>query len=169
MKRDVYDITVEPQGRVYDTLMMTALRHCDRFLFVDVPEPRFGENDTSFQARSLELVRELQPHFVGVEKSKTWPGTTMGEQPGVDVFARVYHYRLNADTLAILTSAADHLYAWQWPDLPTDLCLLRADGEAWLVTIASDEESYLLITKDEAEELGTLMPELELERQYPQH
>lgn len=108
MKREMYDITVEPRGRVYERLLTTALRFCDEFLFVDVPEPRFGENDSSFRTRSRELVRELEPHLVRIEKAKSWPGTRMGEQPGLDVFARIYHFRLNQSSLASLTHAVSH-------------------------------------------------------------
>ena len=68
MSRNICVITTEPQGRVYENLLTEGPRHCDQFLFVDVPEPNFGPNDTPFRSRSLDLVRELEPHLLRVEK-----------------------------------------------------------------------------------------------------
>jgi hypothetical protein len=169
MSRNVYAITAEPRGRVYKKLLAESLRCCDQFLFVDVPEPRFGPNDTSFRPASRDLVRELEPHLLKVEKSKSWPGTRLGELPGVDVYARIYRFRLDSGAVDILTRVADRLYAWRWPELPSDLCLVRAEGEAWLVNIATEDESYLLIDGEEADELGKAIPELILRRKYPKH
>jgi hypothetical protein len=169
MSRNIYAITAEPRGRVYETLLAEGLRHCDQFLFVDVPEPKFGPNDTSFRPRSRDLVRELEPHLLKVEKSKSWPGTTLGELPGVDVYARIHRFRLDASAVKILTRITDHLYAWRWPELPADLCLVRPDGDSWLVNLAADDESYLKITSAEADELGKAIPELMLRRQYLKH
>jgi len=169
VKREIYDITSEPKGELYRQLLTVALRHCDEFLFVDVPGPNYGENDTSLQAGARDLVQELRPHFVKLEKSKSWPGTILSEHPRVDVYARIHYFRLDLRSVAILARVADHLYAWRWPELPTDLCLLRPDGDAWLVNIAADEESYFQVTKEEAEELTRIMPELKVKRLYPQH
>src|SRR2546425_3373456 len=72
VSRNIYAITAEPRGRVYENLLAEGLRHCDQFLFVDVPEPRFGPDDTSFRAGSRDLVRELEPHLLRIDKSKSW-------------------------------------------------------------------------------------------------
>ena len=169
MSKNVYRISAEPRGRDYKDLLTEGLRHCDQFLFVDVPEPRFGPNDTSFRPGSRDLVRELEPHLLRIEKSKSWPGTRLGEMPGVDVYARIYRFRLDSGTVEVLTRVTDRLYAWRWPELPADLCLVRPDGEAWLVNIAADEESYLLINSKEADQLAKAIPQLMLRRQYQKH
>jgi hypothetical protein len=53
--------------------------------------------------------------------------------------------------------------------LPSDLCLMLSDGEAWLVNLAADEESHFVISTEEAAELDEVMPELGLRRFYPKH
>jgi hypothetical protein len=166
MKRLVYELTAEPRGHVYRALLAAAVPVCDQFLFVDVPEPDFRRDDTSFKARSKALVEELRPDLIEVARTKAWPGTTLSERPGVDVHANVYRFHLSARALAVLQSASDGLYAWRFPTLPADLCLVRTDGDAWLVNIAADEEAYLHITGDEAETLRIAAPGLEFRERY---
>ncbi|OLD52751.1 MAG: hypothetical protein AUI58_01525 [Chloroflexi bacterium 13_1_40CM_2_70_6] len=169
MERSTYNLTVEPRGQTYKNLLTAALPYCDEFLFVDVPWARKGKLESSFQVRARELVRELEPHLVRVERSMSWPGTVLSERRGLDIRAYVYRYRFEPKSLSILTRVADRLYEWCWPELPAGLCLLRADGEAWLVTMADHDDCYLTLTKDEAAELARVVPGLNLRRHYSEH
>jgi hypothetical protein len=155
----------EPRGVRYRQLLAEGARCCDQFLFVDVPEPLFREEDSSFGPLAERLVNELAPHLIRVVKEKSWPGTRLGEVPGVNVFARVFTFRLDSQSLEIISRAANNLYAWRPPTLPADLCLIRPDSEPWLVSIAADDEAYLRLARDEAQDLAHRM-ELELRPEW---
>ena len=53
--------------------------------------------------------------------------------------------------------------AWRQPDLPEDLCLLRADGSPWLATIAHEADGFLLLSEAEREDLNTRVPALDFD------
>jgi hypothetical protein len=169
VERSLYDIAVEPRGDTYRKLLAASLSHCAEFLFVDVPSRRKGTIKSAFEASARAVVRELEPFLLRVERSMSWPGTVLSEHPGLDVRAYVYRFRFEPKSLLVLTRVADRLYAWRWPDLPADLCLIRPDGEPWLVTMAADEDSYLTITQDEVEELARAVPQVGLRRHYSEH
>jgi len=166
MKRRVYEILIEPRGQTYQALLSAALRWCDQFLLVDVPEPDFGPNDSAFRGRARSLIDQLAPYLVEVSKQKSWPGSTLSERKGVDVYARVYRFRLVPESTMILSGSADGLYSWRAPAMPSDLSLLRKGGDPWLVNMAADEESYLVVTQEEAEELLVAAPGLKIKEQY---
>jgi hypothetical protein len=133
-----------------------------------VPSPNFGENDSQFGSRAKALTADLLEHLIDVQRVKSWPGSTIGEKDGVDTYARLYRFRLDARAVEILSRATDHLYAWRQPTLPGDLSLLRSDGEPWLVTLASDEDAYMQLTLEEAERVLEKVPGLVLRRHYRQ-
>jgi hypothetical protein len=90
----------------------------------------------------------------------------LGEVHGVKSYARIYRYRLDAETLEMLQRATDHLFSWQ-PPLPRDLCLLRPEGEAWLTTIAAEDTAYLRLAP---EEVGPLVDRTRMDLQrYLRH
>jgi len=146
--REPYRIVNEPRGPRYRGLLREGARVSDRFLFVDISEPFYREHDTSFGPAAKRLVEELAPHLISLTSDRSWPGTRLGEVHGVKSYARIYRYRLDAESLEMLQRATDHLFSWQ-PPLPLDLCLLRPDGEAWLTTIASEDTAYLRLAPEE--------------------
>ena len=168
MAREIFDVVSEPRHETYRQLIRTAMQWCSQFLFVDVPSPNFGENDSQFGSRAKALTADLLEHLIDVQRAKSWPGSTIGEKDGVDTYARLYRFRLDARSVEILSRATDHLYAWRQPTLPGDLSLLRMDGEPWLVTMASDDDAYLRLTLEEAERVLERVPGLVLRRHYRQ-
>jgi len=166
MVRRVYVLEAEPRRQTYTKLLVAALSACDQFLFVDVPGPHFGENDSEFGSRSRALVQELEAHLISVTKSDSWPGTHLVKAEGYEPYGRIYRYHFNVDSARVLSRVADGLYEWRFPHLPADLCLIRSDGDPWLVNMPADEEAYLSLTESEANDLRAAVPELELGRDY---
>jgi len=164
MKRHVYVLEAEPRQETYRKLLVAALGACNQFLFVDVPGPHFRENDSEFGPQSRALVKELAEHLISVTKSDSWPGTQLAKAEGYEPYGRIYLYRLNGDAVRVLSRVANGLYEWRFPHLPADLCLMRSDGDPWLVNMAADEEAYLNLTEGEATALRRAIPELELGR-----
>jgi hypothetical protein len=60
----------------------------------------------------------------------------------------------------VLKKATNALYGWVQPELPEDLCLLRDEKEAWLVSIAHERDSYLCLSEDERSRLLDALPQL---------
>jgi len=105
------------------------------------------------------ILTALLPFERRREDSTSWPGTELffGET------ASVIEFELNEPVLEILARAPG-LFAWVQPSLPEDLCLLRADGSAWLTTIAHERAAYLQLRVGELASLSAVVPSLKLER-----
>ena len=148
--RERYYVQSEPRDRTYEQLLGAALSACEQFLFVDLPEPHFREEDTAFGPRARGVADQLRGHLIAIDRTKAWPATTLGDYgPNVEPFARVHRYRLNAFSVEILSRSARGLYEWTPPELPLDLCLMRGDNDPWLVNIALHEEAFLNLTSPE--------------------
>ncbi len=93
------------------------------------------------------MLQDLEPYVTARRDSQSWPGTTLlaGEKGA----ATVVTFRLAPDVISSLTSAASRLYGWRQPQLPEDLCLLRASGEPSLVTISHESDGYLVVDDSE--------------------
>ena len=115
--REPYRIVNEPRGPRSRDLLREGARVSDRFLSVDIPERFYREHDTSFGPAAKRLVEELAPHLISLTSDRSWPGTRLGEVHGVKSYARIYRYRLDAESLEMLERATDHLFSWQ-PPLP---------------------------------------------------
>jgi hypothetical protein len=76
----------------------------------------------------------------------------------------VYLYRLTSESSDLLKDAATGLYAWQEPDLPEDLHLLRADGTTWLGSVAHHRDGWLEVDGEEYRQVMESIPELVLAR-----
>ena len=133
--RKTYDLVDEPLGADYDALLDTAVTQC---AFI-VLRTRASAVDAS----AASVLAQLEPHR---ERRVDSPS-------GV-----AHHFRLNRGTVAVLKSAARALFAWQPPDRPADLCLLRADGSPWLVSIAAERLGYLELAPFEKLLLGRAAP-----------
>jgi hypothetical protein len=107
-------------------------------------------------SRECESVLEtLHPHLLGATETPNWPGTTL-----LDGTATVRRYRLEPSVVDIVSNAVESLYAWQQPERPEDLCLLRADGDPWLVTVAHEGDAYVVVEADELDVVRREAPEL---------
>jgi hypothetical protein len=111
--------------------------------------------ETTLTDRGLGVLESLNPFVEQRVKSPRWPGT---ELVGAD--ADLFYCRLDAESSQLIKSATDHLYGWCHPNLPEDLCLLRADREPWLVTIAHEHDGYLVLSESERQNLLALLPAL---------
>lgn len=69
-------------------------------------------------------------------------------------------YRLESQTAHVLKTAAHRLYEWLHPDLPEDLAFLDDQREAWLVSIAHEEDAYVTLPDWEVQSLLHFVPEL---------
>jgi hypothetical protein len=151
MKKNTYNLLIEPTGSKYSDLLDYALDECMFFLLVNYNER------WQLSQKGKIVLKELAPFLYRMEMKSEWPGTIIF---GGEVPVHIYHFV--PESVAILKKSATRLYQWQRPDLPDDLCLLRSDESPWLVTIAHEDDSYFEITKDEMQKLVKAIPEFEL-------
>ena len=135
--RKTYDLIDEPVGADYDALLDTALSQC-AFIVLRT-------RTTAEAAPPESVLEQLAPHLE--RRVETSAGIA-------------HHVRLNRESAAVLKRAARGLYAWQSPDNPEDLCLLREDGSPWLVSIAAERLGYLELAPFEKLLLGRSAPGL---------
>jgi hypothetical protein len=143
-----FDLGKEPAGAVYRALVAAAAEVCDAFLLVR----REATNESA-----LGVIEHLSPWLIEESEVSEWPGTEL-----LGHTATVYKFKATAETLAFLAQRVDRLYAWCQPDLPEDLCLLRADGSPWLATIAHEADGFLMLSEAEREDLITRVPALDV-------
>lgn len=144
----VFTLTNEPTGTVYQQLIETSLHFCTTALVVVRPE-------LELSLRGVSVIRNLEPFLIGKSALTEWPGTLLYRG-----FAWVSRYNLVSSCARVLEESTDSLYSWRQPDLPEDICLLRPNGDPWLVTISHERDSYLSLTKQDFDLLKQTMPEL---------
>lgn len=145
--KNIYSLVNEPVGDTYKKLILFALKYCDNFLFV--------KHHRKFESESVKnLIKALEPYLIIQKESNEWPGTISVEK------ATVYQYRLTSESADILINYANGLYSWNQVDLPEDLCLIRPDGNPWLVSITYEKDGYLELTEGEKQDLVKEIPEL---------
>ncbi|MCU1373172.1 MAG: hypothetical protein JWO68_458 [Actinomycetia bacterium] len=142
-----HPIPTEPTGETYRRLLELANRSCTEALLV--VHPRDG-----LSSGASDVLASLAPHRLSVEDRSSWPGTTLAGRT-----AEVHTFRFDGGVGDLLGAAVDGLYAWQQPDRPEDLCLLR-HGEPWLVTVAHQGAAHLVLTPEERARLDDALPEL---------
>lgn len=113
-----------------------------------------GEDALSLEGR--HVLDAMSSFRVESKLVSEWPGTVLhGHQ------ATLSTYTLTPALGRIIKEAANSLFSWQHPNLPEDLCLRRADGTPWLVTIAHESDGYLELTDLEHRDLVQRLPEIE--------
>jgi hypothetical protein len=143
-----YDLSEEPRGSVYRGLIRASLNYGASFLLV--------VRSLLAVHQSVRLAMEdLEPFVVSRTDESEWPGTRL-----FDETASVSRFLLRSETARILGKVADGLYEWVQPDLPEDLCIMRADGSPWLVTISHEREAYLQLSDYEKKALLEEVPTL---------
>jgi hypothetical protein len=148
MKKNTYNLLIEPTGSKYSELLDYAITVCKFFLFVT-------DRDQNYLGpKGKRVLDELAPYLYRMELKSEWPGTILF---GTEVPVYIYHFI--PASIAILKKSATRLYQWQDPNLPDDLCLLRDDESPWLVTIAHENDSYFELTEDEMQQLVKIIPE----------
>lgn len=148
MARQTFRIVREPGGSLLKAILDEGSRQCDVFLF--------ALTGMGLSARAEQLLTDLDPYLLQCTDTNEYPAGTL---PWGTI--RVCSYSLSEGSLELLQAAAACLYDWQEPDLPSDLCLMR-DGQPWLVTMASDRESVLVLEAEEAAALCAQIPDLVL-------
>ncbi|MGH2772796.1 MAG: hypothetical protein ACRDIU_06635 [Actinomycetota bacterium] len=140
-------IDLEPTDETYASLLQLASRWCSMALLV--VRDRLGLSELG-----AHLTKELEPFLLERSTSSSWPGTTL-----LKGSASVSTYRLDPTVVERLSAATTGLYGWQQPELPEDLCLLRRDGDPWLVTIAHEGDGFVVLEPTELEELLRDLPD----------
>ena len=141
----VYQFAYEPAGGRYDALLSVALRYCAYGLLV---LQDFPWNETT-RAALEDLEKWRLNEVIGTE----WPGTKTLKE------ARLHVLKFDSGLCAALQRLTRRLYQWEQPNLPEDLCLFRASGEPWLVSIAHEADGWLLLRPSEAKAVvETLRP-----------
>lgn len=141
-----YRIAREPAGERYRSLIDAGLRYGESLLLV-------VRNRDPLEQRGAELLTQMQPYLIEVSQEYEWPGTLLYADT-----ATVYRFKFNFASAQVLKDATDRLYNWVQPDLPEDLCILRADGSTWLVTITHEQFAGLDLTEAEYEHFGQDAP-----------
>ena len=121
----------------YHSLLREAGGICDAFLLI-------VRQGNGLSRRASDFLDELRSHQRTVEDVSEWPGTSL-----IRGFAQKFVYDLNAVSIELLIAAANSPFYWQQPILPEDLCLLRSDGSALLVTISHEHDIYLQLKEEE--------------------
>lgn len=143
MEINTYSFSREPQEDLYKLLIRCGRLYCSRFILVNRPTMPMDQN-------AEYILDSLNPWLLCKKESNQWPGTELF----FDYKAWVYNFTLNDYTEKVLIDASQSLYSWQQPFLPEDLCLLRNNGQPWLVTIAHEKEAYLFLKKEEKEDFN---------------
>lgn len=145
--RNSYTFLEEPKGDTYYKLIDYAISQCGYAILV-------VSDAIKMNSERENLLAKLSPFLENIKRSSEWPGTKLfgGDVP-------VYTYYFDSGFAEILKSVVSGLYQWQQPDFPEDLCLLREDRSPWLVDIAHEEDSFLVLSPDEYNELVKMLPE----------
>lgn len=139
---------VEPSGRLYRSLLDCGLRFCAKVSLV-------VRADLGLTPEAERLLSELCKQDCHVRQGREWPGTIL-----FDETAQVYEIRYGVDVANLLAVAADGIFDWQQPSRPEDLCLLRADGSAWLTSIVHEHDAFLTLRDEEVTVVKQKDPEL---------
>ena len=142
------DLIREPRGETYAAMIDLAARRGGKAsLVIQFSLPISPE---------AEAVRQrLEPYVLTKEMSDSWPGTKLhGDK------ALVTRFSLTPACASILKTSTNALYGWTLPQLPEDLCLLRADDTPWLVSIAHKRDGYVDVSDTELAELRREIPSI---------
>jgi len=149
--RAVYNLLDDVKGEAYVRLLHHALSQCDSFTLVI-------RHSIDVNATAEAVLNRLEPYLTRRDEIAEWPGTLL-----LDGTAQVNTFKLSPPTASVLAEVADGLFSWTQPELPEDLCLIKKDGEPWLVTIAHEEDAYLVLSAEESAALTESIPGLFLQ------
>lgn len=144
---------------MYRELLQQAQRHAARALVVVRREEQLSDS-----ARAA--LKALAPFGVEERITDHWPGTVLYGST-----ARVKEFQLSGGAVGVLSTAAVGLFDWLHPNLPEDLCFLRADGTTWLTSIAHEHDAFLELSEAELDDLRqaspTILGEIQQEKTAP--
>lgn len=148
-----YKIFGDPAGIEYETLVVFSARRTKCGLLV-------CRGTIALEPSGERVLAQLRPHLFSETDEANWPGTKLwfGQT------AKVYRFAPTEPAIQILLGAASHLFAWEQPKLPEDLCFERAGGAPLLVSISHEKHAQLYLTDDEASDIRAILPNLLLTR-----
>lgn len=130
-----FELLDEPRGAQWRLLLHCALSQCAFIQFT-------VRDSISLSAVGYAFLDRLRNSLSETVRAKEWPGTTLLEGA-----ASLYRYRVDASSSEIVAHATDHLFGFQQPELPEDICLLRQDGSVWMLSITHEEYAELMISE----------------------
>lgn len=165
-KRRHYEIIEEPRGEIYRGLISALSPLCSFVLFT----LRLRQEPSSL---AKAVIAQLSGDLSEVRVTTSWPGTGSGdscaalerdEEYAAKYAAVVYLFHLTERALSVLLTLPEGLYEWEFPDLPENLCLLRADRQACLWSVVPDRFAYLYLTDAEIQHVLKRVPNLRVDR-----
>ena len=129
--RRTYELLGEPVGADYRALLQAASGECTSAVLTLPSE--LGEQGSA-------VVSQLA---VAMEDSSTPTRLRL---------------RYDSRTVELLGQYSDSLYGWRQPRLPESLCLFRADGSPWLISVAPGRVGYVELSVLERARLSHTAP-----------
>ena len=126
------NITKEPRGGTYRSLLTLAAENCPKFSLT-------WQDGFRFDDEAEAILTALAPSLVNDVRTNQWPGTTI---VGRSAAANVRFFSVSPMSLEVL-EAADGLYAWLAPSRPEDLAFYGPDGACWLGSITHEQDAWL--------------------------
>ena len=103
--------------------------------------------------------KHLAPSLDSSFETMRWPGTIVLDDAER---ATLLKYRVNPQLISALRSCSKTPFDWMGPDLPEDLCFLRADGRPWFVSVAHERDAFFKLLEGEVDPLRSDLAGLEL-------
>ena len=150
MKNSICNLLIEPSNQDYYDLLDYALAEC-QYVLVAV------RDTIQLNSKGQEVLEKLSNYLYNEKQTDEWPGTKL-----LNNQARVLQFHYVPGSVEILKVAVSSLYQWLQPDLPEDLCLLRADETPWLVTISHENDGYFVLLDQEKNHLFSALPQYRL-------
>jgi hypothetical protein len=156
--RRTYDFTAEPPAAVLAGLLRASVGIASELgLVLQSPRVRLRPAGT-------RLLAQLAPYHIRSEEIVEWPGTR-----NLGGFRSLRHlYRADAGAVEAVIATCGQLYAWENPELPEDIHLLRADGSVLMGSTTQERDAWLVLDDDEHRRLRDAVGGLdELLRPHP--
>ncbi|RPH69772.1 hypothetical protein EHM76_06925 [bacterium] len=143
-----YTVTHPLHSRLYGGILDYAVGKSATFLLV-------VRDSLGLSARATGLLERLRDFLVKDYRSSRWPGTEL-----IKGSARLLEYTYTCESKDILKHVTKGLYDWKQPDLPEDLCLLRASGDVWMATISHERDAFFEMGTEELRTMLRHIPDL---------
>jgi hypothetical protein len=135
---ECYVFRAEPDGADYADLIEFCCEHSTKMILV-VRDPQIDPGS----GIKAKLAR-LEPYLEQVGLAEEWPGTRLLTDK-----ATLFRYRVAPGLQKEVQRMASRLFEWIHPDAPEDVCFLRSEGQALMVTTTHEHDAYLLLAKAE--------------------
>ena len=134
----MFEIHQDVEGQDYNKLIEYALKHCNRFAFVERKD--MMANEKIRLAYINELVAEIEDSLIEIKEQSSWETNGL-----LNSTAYVFYYRLNETTKQFLQEKSQSLLGWISPYLPEDLTFYKGN-KVWLA--CNSHEGYFYCQED---------------------